>query len=242
MGTGQGNPKAPARISNIENLTEIAEDSRVKVLAQKLIEKMRFVDTDGSQSMSLFTNGTEFRRDAEELRSRGFGAMLLLQTIGVIYNESTNILVSNKNDTKIDIDNDGIRSNVQTVWELDKALSSLNDDDERRALEEDITGMILLTCWRGVRSEVEKALRKVVDLVVNDLAVDGGLGYARALCLRDIATIFRQVVDECPDNGQCPLRRVMQDAEKGTRKRDLLLAAKQSINRAGQGKIYPNDS
>ncbi|KAL4073149.1 hypothetical protein V8B97DRAFT_186804 [Scleroderma yunnanense] len=113
---------------------------------------MRFVDTDGSQSMSLFTNGTEFRRDAEELRSRGFGAM-------------------------IDIDNDGIRSNVQTVWELDKALSSLNDDDERRALEEDITGMILLTCWRGVRSEVEKALRKVVDLVVNDLAVDGGLGW-----------------------------------------------------------------
>ncbi|KIM65775.1 hypothetical protein SCLCIDRAFT_1211762 [Scleroderma citrinum Foug A] len=92
-----------------------------------------------------------------------------------------------------------------------------------------MTGMILLTCWRGVRSEVEQVLTKVVDHVVNDLAVDGGLGYARALCLRDIATIFKQVIDECPDNGQCPLKRVLQDAEKGFLKNELFLVKQTDV-------------
>lgn len=53
--------------------TDVEEDSRVNTLVQKLMGRIQFVDADGSHS-SLFTHGIEFRRDAEKLRSRGFGA------------------------------------------------------------------------------------------------------------------------------------------------------------------------
>ena len=52
----------------------MGEESQVEILAQKLIKRIQFVDKEESWESLLFTRGTEFRRDAEELRSRGFGA------------------------------------------------------------------------------------------------------------------------------------------------------------------------
>lgn len=55
-------------------LTNVGEELKVEILAQKLIERIRFVDTEEPWESLLFTHGTEFKRDAEKLRSRGFGA------------------------------------------------------------------------------------------------------------------------------------------------------------------------
>lgn len=53
------------------------------------------------------------------------------------------------------------------MGELREKLLPARSDSERRALEEDITGKILLACWCGVRLEIEQVLEKVVNRFVD---------------------------------------------------------------------------
>ncbi|KAI6145869.1 hypothetical protein BKA82DRAFT_4162036 [Pisolithus tinctorius] len=56
-------------------------------------------------------------------------------------------------------------SMVQEIEALWKKLNATEDEDEQRALEEDVTGKILWFCWRGICAEVEELLPKVVDYI-----------------------------------------------------------------------------
>ncbi|KAI6042415.1 hypothetical protein EDC04DRAFT_2660718, partial [Pisolithus marmoratus] len=46
---------------------------------------------------------------------------------------------------------------------LQAKLNETEDEDEQRALEEDVTGKILWLSWRGICAEVDEQLPKVVD-------------------------------------------------------------------------------
>ncbi|KAI6145904.1 hypothetical protein BKA82DRAFT_4162435 [Pisolithus tinctorius] len=52
---------------------------------------------------------------------------------------------------------------VQKIEELQAKLHATKDEDEQRALEEDITGKILWLCWCGVCAAMDQLLPKVVD-------------------------------------------------------------------------------
>ncbi|KAI5984777.1 hypothetical protein EDC04DRAFT_1624349 [Pisolithus marmoratus] len=54
-------------------------------------------------------------------------------------------------------------SMVQEIKTLQAKLNETVDEDEQRALEEDVTGKILWLCWCGICAEVEELLPKVVD-------------------------------------------------------------------------------
>ncbi|KIM51092.1 hypothetical protein SCLCIDRAFT_12211 [Scleroderma citrinum Foug A] len=54
--------------------------------------------------------------------------------------------------------NTTIKSMVEDVKALQVKLNTTEDDDEQCALEEDITGRILLICWCGIHSEIEPVL------------------------------------------------------------------------------------
>ncbi|KAI6137293.1 hypothetical protein F5141DRAFT_78682 [Pisolithus sp. B1] len=51
---------------------------------------------------------------------------------------------------------------VQQIEALQVKLDTTEDEDEQRALEEDVTGKILWLCWCGIRAEVDELLPKVM--------------------------------------------------------------------------------
>ncbi|KIK15027.1 hypothetical protein PISMIDRAFT_337501 [Pisolithus microcarpus 441] len=105
--------------------------------------------------------------EAEELRSTSFG-LQLLYVISTSYHRSSEGSVNGPTRAlKISI----IRSLIQDVGTLEEKLATVEDEDEKRALEEDIAGKILLACWRGVRSEIEKILSKVANHIITDARV-----------------------------------------------------------------------
>ncbi|KAI6041701.1 hypothetical protein EDC04DRAFT_2666574, partial [Pisolithus marmoratus] len=48
---------------------------------------------------------------------------------------------------------------------LQAKLEETEDEDEQRALEEDVTGKILWLCWCGICAQVDELLPKVVDYI-----------------------------------------------------------------------------
>ncbi|KAG6330508.1 hypothetical protein ID866_8582 [Astraeus odoratus] len=50
---------------------------------------------------------------------------------------------------------------MQEITTLHGTLERTEDDDEKRALEEDITGKILWVMYCGIRAEVKQALNEV---------------------------------------------------------------------------------
>ncbi|KAI5995882.1 heterokaryon incompatibility protein-domain-containing protein [Pisolithus albus] len=56
-------------------------------------------------------------------------------------------------------------SMIQHIKELQVKLNATKDEDEQRALEEDVTGKILWLFWCGICAEVDQLLPKVTDFI-----------------------------------------------------------------------------
>ncbi|KAI6038938.1 hypothetical protein EDC04DRAFT_2690572, partial [Pisolithus marmoratus] len=56
---------------------------------------------------------------------------------------------------------------------LQAKLNETVDEDEQRALEEDVTGKILWFCWCGICAEVDELLPKVLDYVRRECNMEG---------------------------------------------------------------------
>ncbi|KAI6138375.1 hypothetical protein BKA82DRAFT_3143729 [Pisolithus tinctorius] len=56
-------------------------------------------------------------------------------------------------------------SMVQEIEALQAKINATEDEDEQRALEEDVTGKILWICWCGICADVDQLLPKVVDCI-----------------------------------------------------------------------------
>ncbi|KAI6123080.1 hypothetical protein EV401DRAFT_1301832 [Pisolithus croceorrhizus] len=98
-----------------------------------------------------------------------------------------------------------IRSMVQEIAVLQAKLCATKDDDEQRALEEDLTGMVLWLCWCGICQEVEQLLPETVNFICKEGMTDG---------LKDIGSIIRGI-RTYPDDNQAHLQRIMIDAGAG---------------------------
>ncbi|KAI5984919.1 hypothetical protein F5J12DRAFT_62920 [Pisolithus orientalis] len=109
-----------------------------------------------------------------------------------------------------------IPSTVEEIEVLQMKLDMTFDDDEQRALEEDITGKILWLCWCGICAEVDQLLPKIVDHIRRE-------GYMMGLS--EISNIIYCAEIE-PDDDQVHLQRIMLDAGAGTSKHQLWLAAR----------------
>ncbi|KAI5995251.1 hypothetical protein EDC04DRAFT_1214029 [Pisolithus marmoratus] len=111
-----------------------------------------------------------------------------------------------------------IPSMVQEIEDLQAKLDANGDDDEQRALQEDVTGKILWLCWCGICAEVDELLPKIEGYIRREVAVWHDLW---KLCEVMESTTYRD-----PGDDQAHLRRIMFDAGAGTSKHDLWLAAR----------------
>ncbi|KAI5992972.1 hypothetical protein EDD15DRAFT_958170 [Pisolithus albus] len=111
-----------------------------------------------------------------------------------------------------------IPSAVQEIEALRVKLDATEDEDEQRALDEDVTGKILWLCWCGICAEVDELLPKVVDYFRQNNIEQG---------LRHMKSIMMPEMHPCePSDDQAHLRRIMLDAGAGISKHQLLLAAR----------------
>ncbi|KAI6003310.1 hypothetical protein F5J12DRAFT_170801 [Pisolithus orientalis] len=110
-----------------------------------------------------------------------------------------------------------IHSKVQEIKVLKAKLDATEDEDEQRALEEDITGRILWLCWCGICAEVDQLLPMVVGYIQRE---------GNIAALYEIYQIMTSRKYAEPDDNQAHFQRVMLDAGAGTSKHQLLLAAR----------------
>lgn len=104
-------------------------------------------------------------------------------------------------------------------------LAGIEDDNERRAMMEDIAGKILLTCWQGISSEITQVLGEVINQYVNGEASKGAAEHVQqAQHISNIGRILQEVIEYIPGNGLDTLQRIMNDAADGISKYQLLLA------------------
>ncbi|KAI6134421.1 hypothetical protein EV401DRAFT_1908716 [Pisolithus croceorrhizus] len=131
-----------------------------------------------------------------------------------------------------------VHSTVQEVEALRTRLEATADDDEQRALEEDITGQILWFYWCGICSEVNDRLRSLAyDLRDRrDEAVPGHVYEDKdeyddhcwsSWGLYNSAK-FKRTLHVGPANNVADLQRIMFDAGAGVSKHKLWLAARAS--------------
>ncbi|KIO00276.1 hypothetical protein M404DRAFT_767573 [Pisolithus tinctorius Marx 270] len=120
------------------------------------------------------------------------------------------------------------RSTVQEIEVLQARLDEVRDDDEQRALEEDITGKILWFCWCGICAEVDQLLPQVVNYIRREGNMEG---------LREIYLAIRSLTDSADD--QAHLQRIMFDAGAGTSKHQLLLDARAAEQAKWSGTSIP---
>lgn len=206
----------------------------IEVTAKPLLKRIR------TYNWVLGLSGKRKTESEAESISRSLGVGLL-EKIGTAYindRSSNDISVSPQQShrkdsgrTKRDVDYDkpaSIPSVLQEIQVLQEILDAVEEDDERRALEEDITGKILWVCWRGICSEVQHVPAKVVDYILNEKLGDTDDVRTRTQCLTNIGMMFRNAFTGSGRHRlqQIHLWRVIDDAWSGTSKYQLLLDAK----------------
>lgn len=213
-------PASPALYSLKD--TEAAQDLRAETLVKQLT-LIANLDIGTGQYIRERTIWDQ----ALQLKSVPFGVELL-RTIGSVY---TNLRQDafwyhrrGRHVRNIDFSEYTIHSLVEEVKELRETLLLPRADSEQRALEEDMTGKILLVCWYGVRLEIKEVLEKVVDRFVDKTLTEERT--VRKMALANIGRTFLDVLDDTYDETSSPLLRMMNDAAAGISKYALLVADK----------------
>lgn len=123
-------------------------------------------------------------------------------------------------------DYDTVHSTVREVDALQAKLQAAEDEDEQRAIEEDITGKILWFYWRGICSEVDQLLSTAMNYIRR--GSDSKMiseGHVRS-GLREIAGIVKGTRRMNLDGNVTHLQRIMDDAGAGISRHELWLAAR----------------
>jgi len=113
---------------------------------------------------------------------------------------------------------------VQQVMQEMEKLQAKGEipEDELRALEEDVTGKIMLASWRGTRFEVVQVLREVADNVLKDPEASDQVLYNRARGLLLIGAIFKSTQPDESDAERRELERMVAEAASGKSKHQHL--------------------
>ncbi|KAI6147787.1 hypothetical protein BKA82DRAFT_4144198 [Pisolithus tinctorius] len=120
-----------------------------------------------------------------------------------------------------DHDTANARSTVKEIVALQMTLQGAEDENEKRALEEDITGKILWCCWHAVFSEVDQLLANVVESVQKKQYSD-----TLRQGFREVAEIIKGAPRIHPDDDIAHLQQIMLDAGAGISRHELWLAAR----------------
>ncbi|KAI5987983.1 hypothetical protein F5J12DRAFT_531736 [Pisolithus orientalis] len=124
-------------------------------------------------------------------------------------------------------------SMVREMEVLQAKPNAIEDEDEQRALEEDVTGKILWLCWCGICAEVDQLLPQVADYIRSERKFVGLRAILNSLMTGPLAN---------PSDDQVHLQRILFDAGAGTSKHQLLLAARAAEQAKWSGTIVPWDT
>ncbi|KAI6019368.1 hypothetical protein BKA83DRAFT_687792 [Pisolithus microcarpus] len=116
-------------------------------------------------------------------------------------------------------------SMVQDLKALQAQLNATKDEDEQRALEEDIAGKILWFFWCGICAEADELLPKVVDHIQREGSTEvSGITWLNFKQGFGKICLVEPSVD--PSDDQVHLQRIMYDAGANTSKYQLWLDAR----------------
>lgn len=241
-------PEQKKKLQELDEERRKNMEARVEELTRKLVERLRpFVeakkpgDKDDAETIAF---EKRMRLEADDLKLESFGVELL-QTIGQVYiMKATSFLKSRKFlgipgffsrlKEKGAVAKDiwgvigstvGVQSAMQDMERLQ--LKGEVTEEEMRALEEDITGKIMLASWRGTRFEVVQVLREVVDAVLKEPNVSDMVLYQRARGLLLIGGIFKTTIPDESDQERRELERMVAEAAAGkSRHQQMRMQAK----------------
>ena len=92
-------------------------------------------------------------------------------------------------------------------------------EDELHALEQEMSGKMLLATWRGTRWEIGTVLRQVCDNVLNEKGVSDKVLMNRARALAFLGTIYKGVEPDENDEERRELERLVAQAGAKKKKR-----------------------
>ncbi|KAI0773282.1 X-domain of DnaJ-containing-domain-containing protein [Trametes elegans] len=247
-------PEQKRKLQELEEERRKNMEERIETLAKKLVERLRPIveakrpgDKDDPETAAF---EAKMRREADDLKLESFGVELL-HTIGSIYMmKATSFLKSRKflgipgffsrlkEKGAMAKDAWGVIGSAigvqQTIAEMEK-LQAKGElaEDEIRALEEDVTGKIMLASWRGTRFEVTQVLREVVDRVLKEPGVPDQVLYNRAKGLLLIGAVFNQTQPDETDEERRELERMVAEAAAGKSKHHQVRAHRSKKHESG---------
>ena len=92
-------------------------------------------------------------------------------------------------------------------------------EDELRALEQDMSGKMLLATWRGTRFEISGILRQVCDKVLNEKGVNDKVLFNRAQAILFLGMIYKSVQPDESDDERRELERLVAEAAGKNKKK-----------------------
>ncbi|KAI6151183.1 hypothetical protein BKA82DRAFT_3123493 [Pisolithus tinctorius] len=119
-----------------------------------------------------------------------------------------------------------VLSTVREIEVLQEKLQATEDEDEHRALEEDITGKILWFYWRGICSEVDQILAEVKNFTREGLSTRMISDVPTHRDFGDIAELIKGSRRMDLDDDMAHLQRIMLDAGAGISRHQLWLASR----------------
>ncbi|EPQ28648.1 uncharacterized protein PFL1_03951 [Pseudozyma flocculosa PF-1] len=230
------------KLEALEKEKEENERKRVEELSQKLKDRIRpFVeaknpgDKDDSETQ-IFER--KMREEAEDLKLESFGVELL-HAIGNVYLMKSTSWIKTKQHKFLGLSGFMSRMKekgavVKETWGmLGSALNvkaSMDElarrqekgeipEDELRALEQDMSGKMLLATWRGTRFEVSSVLRQVCDNVLNEKGVDDKVLLNRARAIAFLGVIYKDVQPDEGDDERRELERLVAEAAGKNKKK-----------------------
>lgn len=235
-------PEQKAKLEEFEKEKEENERKRVEDLAQKLKDRIRpFVearkpgDKDDSETQ-IFER--KMKEEAEDLKLESFGVELL-HAIGNIYIMKATTFIKTKKHSFLGFGGFMSRMKergavVKETWGmLGSALNvkaSMDElarrqekgeipEDELRALEQDMSGKMLLATWRGTRFEISGILRQVCDKVLNEKGVSDKVLFNRAQAIMFLGMIYKSVQPDEGDDERRELERLVAEAAGKNKKK-----------------------
>jgi len=252
-------PEQRQKLEEMEAQRKKAMEERVKTLTKQLIERLRpFVDAkDPGERTDPETLVFEdkMRREAEDMKLESFGVELL-HTIGSVYMMKATSYLNSKKFLGIHgflsrLKEKGVLAKdawgvigsalgVQSMIQEMERLQARGEvpEEELKALEEDVTGRIMLASWKGTRFECVQVLREVCDHVLKDHSVPKPVLINRAKGLLVLGAIFKGVKPDESDVERRELERMVAEAASGKSKHQRIRAqAKASAQRKSNERV-----
>lgn len=238
-------PEQKQKLQELEDERRKNMEERIKTLTDKLIERLRpFIhakrpgDKDDPETQQF---EAKVKREADDMKLESFGVELL-HTIGNIYIMKATTFMKSKRFLGIPgffsrlkekgamaKETWGVIGSAIGVQQMINEMEKMQEkgevaEEELRALEEDITGRIMLASWRGTRYEVVNVLRDVCDKVLKGPGVDDSELYLRAKGMLIMGAIFKNTQPDESDEERRELERMVAEAASGKSKHHQLQA------------------